>query len=560
MSRGKEKKSAFVSQIFQRVLFLASVSLMALLLAVGCSLLYGIDDECSSDTDCRSVHGSGARCQDGLCVMTSDGDADGDADGDHDTDEEADGDIDAETDAEEGDAETDEDEDVDEMRPEDLLSEQCTRIIGVELEEALDDDVILLGSIQPLTGDLSILGPYLEQAVELAIDEINDVGGIYGAKFAVVSCDSGTNPVAAQAAAQHLVEVVGVPAVLGPFSSLIVIHAFNEVFREAGVAVVSAGANSPVMASISAEGLIWSTSPPAARMAQAIAELLIDNGYERIGVVNRRDPWGSGMRDAMESRLCEVHPCTEESYMAREYDVTDYVVSQSEALADLTRFDPEVVVAMTYIEDGLALLTAAGHTPLNRFVTPDGLRDGITVELIPHQEILCRLLGTSAEPPSGRVFNAFRIRYEARWGVDIVPYTSNAYDATYMLAYALSAAMAGDGELTGESIAAAMARLSSGREIETGSGNWNIGVQALRSSESATIDYVGASGDVDFVEGTGSVLTDVEAWHFNLSRGGPESLGTIYTIDGTYRPPNESLAEPDPVCDEVLDPGDPPEE
>ena len=200
-------------------------------------------------------------------------------------------------------------------------------------------------------------------------------------------------------------------------------------------------------------------------------------------------------------------------------------------------------------------MTASGFTPLNQFLTPDGLRDAMALDLIPHDGILCRLLGTSAAMPDARVFSAFSIRYTARWGDTVVPYTANQYDATYMLAYAISAAMADGGEVTGATISAAMDRLSAGREIETGSGNWNIGLTALRASDTATINYVGASGDVDFIAGTGSVLTDVEAWHFNLTAGGPESLGAIFSLDGTYSPPDFDLATEDPVCEEVLSPG-----
>jgi branched-chain amino acid transport system substrate-binding protein len=535
---------------------------LAALAIVACSLIYDIPDECVRDSDCIGIHGTETVCRSGLCVRSTeppDGDADSDTDvdGDADVDGDPDGDADQDGDADadhdvETDADPEGDGDADALTPEDLLTAECPRIIGVDLEHALDDDVILLGALTPMTGDLAILGPYLEKAMELAIDEINSVGGVYGDEFAVIACDSSTDTAIAQTAAEHLVDVAGVQAIIGPFSSGIVIDVFNAVARDAGVILVSAGANAPVMSTISAEGLIWSTSLPAARMAQAIAHHLIHEDFTRVGVVNRDDTWGNDMRDAMEDVYCAERDCSAVAYLPRVYDVEDFVTSQSVALAELVPFAPDVVVLISYIEDGIAFLTAAGYTPLTRMITPDGLRDEVTVDLIPHQEVLCRLLGTSAAMPDARVFNAFSIRYQARWGIGLVPYTANQYDAVYMLAYAVSAAMAEDGEVTGATIAAAMDRLSSGTEIETGSGDWNTGINALRSATGATIDYVGASGDVDFIAGTGSVVTDVEAWHFNLELGGPESLGTVYSIGGEYTPPDYGLATADPVCDGVI--------
>jgi hypothetical protein len=83
-----------------------------------------------------------------------------------------------------------------------------------------------------------------------------------------------------------------------------------------------------------------------------------------------------------------------------------------------------------------------------------------------------------------------------------------------------------------------MERLSEGEAIEAGPSDWRRGIQALRSSPTATIDYVGASGDLDFVEGTGSVLTPVEAFRLNVESQELETLGVIYDIDGNYTAPN----------------------
>lgn len=524
-----------MSSVKHKLMTVGPATLLAMfLVGVGCSLVLKIDDECSTDGDCTS-QGAGLRCVENLCVQQSDGDSDGDLDADADTD----GDVDADSDA---------DEDRGPLYPADLLGGPCTQVVGLDLEEPVPDDAILIGALHPYTGQLEVTGPYFEHATVLAVEEINGVGGFLGPPLGMVICDSGTDGPTSIAAATHLANL-GVKAVLGPFSSSIVIAVFDEVFRDEGIAIVSAGANSPVMASVSTDGLIWSTSLPAARQATAIAEHLLAADYDRVAVVNRDDTWGTGMREAMQAVYCESRDCTDDAtYISRVYDTDDLSGSLSQVAAALTAFDPSVTVMLTYVEDALTFLSVAAaipEMPLTSFIWNDSMGDDVAFEMIPApaHPILCQIMGTTSALPSGMVFNSFLIRYRARWdNEDPIPYVTNYYDATYMLGYAIAAATADGSDFTGRDVGEAMARLSSaaGEEIEAGPSDWRRGIEVLRVSPTTTFDYVGASGDVDFVEGTGSVITPVEAFRFNVEGQSIETLGVIYDIDGAYTAPDYS--------------------
>lgn len=77
---------------------------------------------------------------------------------------------------------------------------------------------------------------------------------------------------------------------------------------------------------------------------------------------------------------------------------------------------------------------------------------------------------------------------------------------------------------------------------------WDRKRQKLQSGATTTINYLGASGDLDFDPVTGDVVEAIEGWHFNLQANAPESLGIIYTKEGSYQPPDNGLAKPDSVC------------
>ena len=555
------------------LLFVVSTLLSA------CSLVLPFGDECTTDQDCAG-NGAGLRCVKKLCVVFVEGtDTDvasdtvadatdvADAAGSSDLPEDGvpapvdvfdAGDGDVYSPPEAGDtADVPELPDIPPLRPEDLLTDTCSRIHGVPLENALDENTILIGSVLPLTGQLDLLGPFLDQAVELAVSEINGIGGLGGKKIAVLSCDSGTDPGVAIVSAAHLVSVARVPAIIGPVSSEITIEVFNRVAYPAGVLLVSPVAASPVMETLETDGLLWRTAPSATRLGYAFGEYLVGRDFEKVFVVNREDTWGTSMREAMQSVFCPLADCADSSrFRSLVYDTQNVAFSQSQVLVEVQAFDPDVVVLISYIQDGIAFLNAAAAATDNvrDFITPDGLRDQLALRYVASQEVLCRLFGMSFVPPAGAVYESFRIRFESKWFVPPAPYTASAYDAAYLLGYAMSVALQGGGELTGARIGAGMGRLSSGQRIEAGTGQWNTGRQALARSEDATIDYAGASGDVDFDPETGSVNGDVEGWHFNLDEGGPESLGTIYTIDGTYTPPDYGLADPDATCEAVLNP------
>lgn len=55
---------------------------------------------------------------------------------------------------------------------------------------------IKIGAVMDLTGGLAFMGELISQSVQLAVDKINDAGGIDGAKIILYIEDGKTDPVA----------------------------------------------------------------------------------------------------------------------------------------------------------------------------------------------------------------------------------------------------------------------------------------------------------------------------------------------------------------------------
>lgn len=82
-----------------------------------------------------------------------------------------------------------------------------------------NQDVIKVGYVGPLTGDVSSLGVPTLKAVELAISEANSQGGINGRKIELIAEDGACNSKTALDAGNKLINVDKVVAIIGGFCS-----------------------------------------------------------------------------------------------------------------------------------------------------------------------------------------------------------------------------------------------------------------------------------------------------------------------------------------------------
>ncbi|MCK7505970.1 MAG: branched-chain amino acid ABC transporter substrate-binding protein [Desulfobacterales bacterium] len=77
---------------------------------------------------------------------------------------------------------------------------------------------IKVGIMVPTTGSEATYGKDMENAIKMAVDEINAKGGVLGQKFTTVTADDGCDPQMATAAASKIV-AAGVDAVVGGYCS-----------------------------------------------------------------------------------------------------------------------------------------------------------------------------------------------------------------------------------------------------------------------------------------------------------------------------------------------------
>jgi branched-chain amino acid transport system substrate-binding protein len=132
---------------------------------------------------------------------------------------------------------------------------------------------IRIGQIIPFTGFLGAIGEYGKQGATLAIEELNEKGGVMGRKLELITEDE-ANPGVAVQKARKLIEKDHVVAIEGTVSSASCLAVGDEVQR-AKVLLINAGSNSDEIRSKRCHRYVFSTEGCNTQYVSAIGNWLI---------------------------------------------------------------------------------------------------------------------------------------------------------------------------------------------------------------------------------------------------------------------------------------------
>jgi ABC-type branched-subunit amino acid transport system substrate-binding protein len=159
-----------------------------------------------------------------------------------------------------------------------------------------DPDVLNLGYILPETGQLAFLGPPMISGVELAVQEINDAGGVLGNPIDLQGGDeAGDTGIAAEEASRLLAS--GVDAIVGAAATGMTLAIIDQV-TGAGVVQCSPSNTGPGLTDYPDDGYYFRTAPTDALQGPVLAERVIGDGNATLAVAARADDYGQGLLDA----------------------------------------------------------------------------------------------------------------------------------------------------------------------------------------------------------------------------------------------------------------------
>jgi branched-chain amino acid transport system substrate-binding protein len=167
------------------------------------------------------------------------------------------------------------------------------------------DGVLKVGTILPETGDLAFLGPPEFAGAQLAINEINDEGGVLGADVEYSPGDSGdTNTDIANQTTDRLLSE-GVDVIVGAASSGVSFTVIDKI-TGANVIQFSPANTSPDFTDYDDNGLYFRTAPSDVLQGRVLSDLIVADGNATVGIMARQDPYGEGLLQYTAGPLTEA--------------------------------------------------------------------------------------------------------------------------------------------------------------------------------------------------------------------------------------------------------------
>lgn len=471
-----------------------------------------------------------------------------------------------------------------------LLAEHCGVIYPDDPGIYRDENALLIGLTAPLTenGAASSTGVSILNSAKLAVDEINDADGANGQRLLVlVVCDDTGDSNIAEVNGQALTDM-GIQAILGPaFSGQTLnmtkgtdddpadpadIASDGTVAR--GVFNISSSATSTEITGIKDKapscaseedcpGLVWRTSPSDLIQGAAMVayfpqlEVIAKNRVEpprpkvKVVILHKGDSYGSNLANFVHENLLVnggVLAISSPDVKNLDYGDTSAAATptpDADVIAEAIAFQADVYILIGTNELG---------TPLDAPTEPGVMQlieegwDDTTMDSKPYylfadggligevanaatltgarSRVRGTVPGTIALSPTDPI-GLYTGRYTQKFPDDEVGSPTvfggaGAYDAVYLMAYAVAAA---DGQpMTGEQFARGMLRMSESEPIEVGVGKFGTANNILQNDGS--INFIGASGPLDFNPVAGEAESDIQIWC--LAASGQGQFSTLF--------------------------------
>ena len=133
-----------------------------------------------------------------------------------------------------------------------------------------------------------------QRAFELAIEHVNEGGGVFGLPVTVAVADATADPEKAVAAARRLVEVEGVHAIVGPNASASALPVAERVIGPAAIPTVSFSATSPALTAVADNGFLFRAALSDVSQGPVLARLARERGFRQCRPAPCRRSLGAG--------------------------------------------------------------------------------------------------------------------------------------------------------------------------------------------------------------------------------------------------------------------------
>jgi len=333
-----------------------------------------------------------------------------------------------------------------------LLLVPLIALVGCGEKEA---ETVKIGCVLDLSGDLAPMGARMLNGARMAVEEINDAGGVLGKQVELISEDGKTDPAAGLDRVKKLIEIDGVQVIVGPMisgsSKLAIPYA-----KEREVPLITMSATAFELSELDGTDWFFRVCLMDDAQGRVLADVVMEKGYTRVASIVLDNLYGKGVEKALIEGL-EERGWTGEVVATVHYDEAkkDYRTE----LGQIKDSNPDTVLIVSYADDGIIIFKQALETGLDTvaWLGCDGnygsglFKEPKSAEFM-EKAIVCgtRTVG------SGTEYAQFVTKYTEKYGEAPEIYCDTTYDATWAAAKAIKMA----GKYDGQAIRAALTNLS----------------------------------------------------------------------------------------------------
>ncbi|WP_342361742.1 ABC transporter substrate-binding protein [Terrarubrum flagellatum] len=382
---------------------------------------------------------------------------------------------------------------------------------------------VKLGGILPLTGSMGPVGKRIADSAQLAIEHINQGGGVKDCQVQFTLRDDQGQPTVGVDAAKYLIDVERASAITGTVSSGVTLPILVSVAAPAKIPLISCCSTAATFTTLAQEGktggFYFRTLPTVKTQAYASAVVAAERGFKRIAIVYINTDFGTGMvkdfTKAMEKLGGKVVKT-----VAYNENQPSYRAEVNVALAE----KPDAVFFVAFPQDGATMTRewiSLGGT--QNMILNNSLRSPEYVKSV-GAKFLQNAFGMDNASVAGPTVDAFKQSFQAKYNQSADgPGIYNQYDAVMVLGLAMNIAPT----LTGEAIRDSIRKVHTpgGTIVGTGPEEFKKAIALIK--EGKPIKYVGATGPLEF-DANGDVSGAALIW---TVKGDNLAVDRTLTID-----------------------------
>ncbi|MBA2780730.1 ABC transporter substrate-binding protein [Billgrantia kenyensis] len=351
---------------------------------------------------------------------------------------------------------------------------------------------VKVGFIGGFTGPIESLTPPIYEGARLAVQQVNEQGGILGGQTLVMpSADTTCSDAsAASNAADRMVNTENVTAIVGALCTGATVAAANSAAIPGGVVMVSPASTAPAVTELDDNDLVFRTVPSDAYQGEILAKLMLDKGFDEVAVTYVNNDYGRGLSDAFVEAF-EAEGGMVAENVAHEDGRADY---RSE-LGSLSASGAETLVVLAYADgSGQTILRQAYESGMfTQYAGADGMVGSSLIEAV-GADVLEGMIATRPGSPELPGTDIFAEAAEEAGFDPTAVFAAQAYDAAFLLALAIEQ----NGSAEREGLSQALRSVSSAPGEVILPGEWEKAVELIAAG--TEINYEGASGTHEFDE------------------------------------------------------------